>query len=236
MKLHCARNRMRAQRKQNVPKNIPLTLACGNYEIVRALQDGTVKPDGIDLTILTDMDSTTRHWRFLREGHFDVAETSCSSYIVARDKGMAITAIPVFLHRRFRHGFVFINTTQGHQEADRPDRQEDRHQVVPGDRDPLDARHPRTRIRRVAQIGRMGRRARRGRRLHAAAGPQDHPPAARQVGRGHAGGGRGRCADPLRHHQADGGRRSARRRGCGRTTRPRKSASTRRRRFSRSCT
>ena len=59
------------------------------------------------------MNSTTRHWRFLREGHFDVAETSCSSYIVARDRGMAITAIPVFLHRRFRHGFVFINTRKG---------------------------------------------------------------------------------------------------------------------------
>ncbi len=96
-----------------MPKNIPLTLACGNYEIVRALLDGSVKPDGIDLTILIDMDSATRHWRFLREGHFDVAETSCSSYIVARDKGMAITAIPVFLHRRFRHGFVFINTAKG---------------------------------------------------------------------------------------------------------------------------
>ena len=94
-------------------KNIPLTLACGNYEIVRPLIDGTVSPDGIDLTILTDMDSTTRHWRFLREGHFDVAETSCSSYIVARDKGMSITAIPVFLHRRFRHGFVFVNTSKG---------------------------------------------------------------------------------------------------------------------------
>ena len=96
-----------------MPKNIALTLACGNYEIVRALLDGTVKPDGIDLTILTDMDSTTRHWRFLREGHFDVAETSCSSYIVARDTGLPITAIPVFLHRRFRHGFVFINTQKG---------------------------------------------------------------------------------------------------------------------------
>jgi 4,5-dihydroxyphthalate decarboxylase len=96
-----------------VAKNIPLTLACGNYEIVRSLIDGTVAPDGIDLTILTDMDSSTRHWRFLREGHFDVAETSCSSYIVARDKGLAITAIPVFLHRRFRHGFVFINTGKG---------------------------------------------------------------------------------------------------------------------------
>jgi 4,5-dihydroxyphthalate decarboxylase len=96
-----------------MPKNIPLTLACGSYEIVRALCDGVVAPDGIDLTILTDMDSTTRHWRFMREGHFDVAETSCSSYIVARDQGMPITAIPVFLHRRFRHGFVFVNTSKG---------------------------------------------------------------------------------------------------------------------------
>ena len=134
-----------------VPKNIPLTLACGNYEIVRALLDGTVKPDGIDLTILTDMDSTTRHWRFLREGHFDVAETSCSSYIVARDKrhgdhghsGVPASALPPRL-RVHQH-------QQGHQEADRPDRQEDRHQVVPGHRDPLDARHPRARIRRAAQ-------------------------------------------------------------------------------------
>ena len=79
---------------------------------MRALKDG-VAPDGVDLTISPTWDSTTRHWRFLREGHFDVAETSCSSYIVARDKGMAITAIPVFLHRRFRHGFVFINTSKG---------------------------------------------------------------------------------------------------------------------------
>jgi 4,5-dihydroxyphthalate decarboxylase len=96
-----------------VAKNIQLTLACGNYEIVRALLDGTVVADGIDLTMLTDMDSTTRHWRFHRNGDFDVAETSCSSYIVARDKGQPITAIPVFLHRRFRHGFVFVNTGKG---------------------------------------------------------------------------------------------------------------------------
>jgi 4,5-dihydroxyphthalate decarboxylase len=96
-----------------VAKNIQLTLACGDYEIVRALRDGTVAADGIDLTILTDMDSTTRHWRFHRNGEFDVAETSCSSYIVARDKRQEITAIPVFLHRRFRHGFVFVNTGKG---------------------------------------------------------------------------------------------------------------------------
>jgi len=96
-----------------MPTKIPLTLACGDYEIVRALKEGAVEPDGIDLTILTDMDSTTRHWRFLRNADFDMAETSASSYIVARDQDIPITAIPVFLHRRFRHGFVFINTTRG---------------------------------------------------------------------------------------------------------------------------
>ncbi len=96
-----------------MPKKIPLTLACGDYEIVRALKEGAVSPDGIDLTVLTDMDSTTRHWRFLRNRDFDVAETSASSYIVAKDQGHAFTALPVFLHRRFRHGFVFVNTSKG---------------------------------------------------------------------------------------------------------------------------
>jgi 4,5-dihydroxyphthalate decarboxylase len=92
---------------------LPLTFACGDYDTHKALQDGRVKPDGIDLTILTDMDSSTRHWRFLRNREFDIAECSCSSYIVARGQGLPFRAIPVFPHRRFRHGFVFINTGKG---------------------------------------------------------------------------------------------------------------------------
>ncbi|MQA66760.1 MAG: ABC transporter substrate-binding protein [Alphaproteobacteria bacterium] len=94
-------------------KKLHLTLAMGDYEIVRALKEGKVEPDGIELTVLTDMDSTTRHWRFLRNEDFDVAEVSCSSYLVARDQGMPFEGLPVFLHRRFRHGFIFINTTKG---------------------------------------------------------------------------------------------------------------------------
>jgi len=62
------------------------------------------------------MDSTTRHWRFLRNRDFDVAEVSCSSYIASKAKGADMDALPVFLHRRFRHGFVFINTTKGIKE------------------------------------------------------------------------------------------------------------------------
>lgn len=94
-------------------KRISLTMACGDYESVRALREGTVRPDGIELTILTQMDSATRHWRFLRQGEFDMAEVSASSYLAAADRGWPFKAIPVFLHRRFRHGFVFVNTTKG---------------------------------------------------------------------------------------------------------------------------
>jgi 4,5-dihydroxyphthalate decarboxylase len=94
-------------------KNVALTLACGDYESTRPLREGKVRADGIDLTILTDMDSATRHWRFLRNGEFDVAEVSGSSYLAARDNDWPFRAIPVFLHRRFRHGFMFINTTKG---------------------------------------------------------------------------------------------------------------------------
>ena len=32
-------------------KKLSLTLACGDYEIVRALKEGTVEPDGIELTM-----------------------------------------------------------------------------------------------------------------------------------------------------------------------------------------
>src|SRR5579863_5433913 len=92
---------------------LALTLACGDYEITRPLIDGTVEADGIALTVLTEMDSTTRHWRFLRNREFDVAEVSGSSYLVARDQGLPFRAIPVFLQRRFRHGFIFINTGKG---------------------------------------------------------------------------------------------------------------------------
>ena len=96
---------------------LSLTLACGDYEIVRALMDGTVAPDGIELTVLTQMDSAMRHWRMMRNREFDAAEYSLSSYLMARDRGLPFTAIPVFLHRRFRHGFIFVNAKAG---IDRP--------------------------------------------------------------------------------------------------------------------
>ena len=88
-------------------RKLHLTFATGDYESIRALKEGSVRPDGIELTVLTDMTSDTRHWRMLRNREFDIAELSMSNYLMAKYTGLPFTAIPVFLHRRFRHGFIF---------------------------------------------------------------------------------------------------------------------------------
>jgi 4,5-dihydroxyphthalate decarboxylase len=93
--------------------DLQLTLAVGDYESIRALKEESVKPAGIELTILTDMTAEVRHARMLRGRQFDVAELSMSNYMVAKDQGLPFVAIPVFLHRRFRHGFAFVNTSKG---------------------------------------------------------------------------------------------------------------------------
>ena len=86
-----------------------LTVACGDYEIARALKDGTVQADGLELVLLTEMGPRERHWRLARKMEFDVCEENVGAYFMARDQGKELTAIPVFMHRRFRHGFVFVN-------------------------------------------------------------------------------------------------------------------------------
>src|SRR5258708_7216480 len=90
-----------------------LTVACGDYDIVRALKEGTVEAGGLELIFLTDMGPRERHWRLARKMEFDVCEENVGAYFMARDRGDPVTALPVFLHRRFRHGFVFINSSAG---------------------------------------------------------------------------------------------------------------------------
>ena len=90
-----------------------LTVACGAYDIVKPLIEGTVEADGLDLTFLTDMGPRERHWRMGRKHEFDVCEENVGAYFMERDHGVPLTAIPVFLHRRFRHGFLFVNAAAG---------------------------------------------------------------------------------------------------------------------------
>ncbi len=82
-------------------EKLRLTVACGDYEIVRALKEGAVTADGLDLVMLTDMGPRERHWRMARKAEFDVCEANVGAYFMERDRDAPLTAIPVFLHRRF---------------------------------------------------------------------------------------------------------------------------------------
>ena len=86
-----------------------LTLACWEYDRTRALADGRVRPDGIDLNFLNFHVEET-FFRMLRNREFDAAEMSLSSYCVslAHEKP-AFIAIPVFPSRFFRHSCIFVS-------------------------------------------------------------------------------------------------------------------------------
>lgn len=93
-----------------------LTLACWDYDRTRALADGRVKPEGVDLNLLP-LDVEETFFRMLRGREFDAAEMSLSSYCVSllRDDP-AFVAIPVFPSRFFRHGCIFVSTRSGIRE------------------------------------------------------------------------------------------------------------------------
>src|SRR6516162_1961584 len=98
---------------RNVATKLPLSLTCGDYEITRPLAEGLVEPDGIALTVLTNTASRDRHWRLERNAECDLGEFNVCAYFMARDRGHPYIALPIYPHRRFRHGFVFINTGKG---------------------------------------------------------------------------------------------------------------------------
>jgi 4,5-dihydroxyphthalate decarboxylase len=98
-----------------VPK-LKLTMACSNYDRTRALFDGRVRVDGIDLNCL-GLPIEEIFFRMLRHREFDLAEMSLSSYTVSLfAENPKFIAIPVFPSRFFRHSCIFIHSGSGIRE------------------------------------------------------------------------------------------------------------------------
>jgi len=94
-------------------QDLKLTLACNDYDRCRALFDGSVKPDGIELSV-TRLKPRELFPRMLDHQEFDVAELSLASYatLVARDASPFI-AIPVMLSKLFRHSCIYVRKGAG---------------------------------------------------------------------------------------------------------------------------
>jgi 4,5-dihydroxyphthalate decarboxylase len=96
--------------------DLRLTLACWDYDRTRALADGSVKAEGIDLTYLP-LPVEETFFRMLRYREFDVAEMSLSSYCVQLGRpDPPFIAIPVFPSRFFRHSCIFVSARSGIRE------------------------------------------------------------------------------------------------------------------------
>jgi len=95
---------------------LPLSFACPTYDRIQPLFNGTVQPLGIALNCM-NLEVEEIFWRQLRNGEFDMSESSLSSYVMLRSRGdERFIAIPVFTSRFFRHACVFINTKKGIRE------------------------------------------------------------------------------------------------------------------------
>jgi 4,5-dihydroxyphthalate decarboxylase len=96
---------------------LPLTLSCWNYDRTRALADGSIAPDGIELNYLS-LPVEETFFRMLRFREFDVSEMSLSSYTVSMQREeRPFVAIPVFPSRFFRHSCIFVSAKSGITEA-----------------------------------------------------------------------------------------------------------------------
>ena len=90
-----------------------LSLACWNYDRTRAIQDGSVQPDGIDINY-HDLPVEETFFRMLRHQEFDIAEMSLSSYTVSLFREpRRFVAIPIFPSRFFRHSCIYVNAKSG---------------------------------------------------------------------------------------------------------------------------
>ena len=94
-----------------------LTLACWDYDRTRALADGSVRAEGIELVYLP-LEVEETFFRMLRNREFDCSEMSLSSYVMTLGAAEpTFIEIPVFPSRCFRHTCIFVSAKS---EIERP--------------------------------------------------------------------------------------------------------------------
>ena len=94
-----------------------LSLALDRYDRHFPFFDGTLTvPSELDLRVfqagetIVLRDGGHRHERMLRDGEFDAAEVSFSSYIMAKARRLPFTAIPAFPRRLFSQTQMYVRT------------------------------------------------------------------------------------------------------------------------------
>jgi len=93
--------------------NLTLTAAFGEYDRTGMLQKGTVRPEGIDLRIITMTPIDIFH-RMAAFQEFEVSEMSMGTHCYLTGTGESpFVGMPAFPSRAFRHSMVYVNVDAG---------------------------------------------------------------------------------------------------------------------------
>ncbi|MDQ7907577.1 ABC transporter substrate-binding protein [Phytohabitans sp. ZYX-F-186] len=79
----------------------------------RDLTSGLVRPRRYQLEFVDVPVLVQAFRRMVRRLEFDVCEMAVTTYLCAKEHGIAFTALPIFLVRGFHHGAVVVNTAAG---------------------------------------------------------------------------------------------------------------------------
>jgi 4,5-dihydroxyphthalate decarboxylase len=97
---------------------LSLSVAMGDYDRTRALQDGSVRIDGVDPVFML-LSPEEAFFRAFRGAEFDVSELSLSSYVLKVAQGdCPYVAVPAFLSRAFRHTAIYVRRDRIRQPSD----------------------------------------------------------------------------------------------------------------------
>lgn len=92
---------------------LSLKTAVASYGHTTPLIEGTITSEKVALEHI-EVSPITRAFRgMVRSLQFDVSEMALSTYLCALAHGKPITALPVFVLRRFEHGGIVYNTRSG---------------------------------------------------------------------------------------------------------------------------
>ncbi|MEE9273932.1 MAG: ABC transporter substrate-binding protein [bacterium] len=98
--------------------DLTLTAAFGDYDRMGLLRAGAVRPERIDLRVLT-LPPTEIFHRMCRYLEFDVSEMSMGAHCHLLGTGESpFVGIPAFPSRVFRHSMVYANTASGIEKAE----------------------------------------------------------------------------------------------------------------------
>jgi 4,5-dihydroxyphthalate decarboxylase len=98
--------------------DVPITVASGDYDRVRALREGKVGIARCAVAYST-VEANALFVRNLKNQEFDVTEMSFSTYITLKSRNAHhYTAVPVFLSRAFRHSAIFVRSDRISSPAD----------------------------------------------------------------------------------------------------------------------